>query len=254
VTVTAARRAQAVAALSSTAAIRALADELNAIGVPVLVLKGPLLQERLYGTPAAYPSCDVDVLVHPEHLHPVRRHLRATGWRFAAGNMLLWRLSRSAVFERGSVVLDLHWGIHAGNLPSTSLRRLERAMWSGASLGDHGLYEPAAAPLLVYVSVHGASHGFERREWVEVVARAAAQVEDWDDAWRTARRCRMEGTVRRALAVALDGRPPRPAPLLDGWWGRLAGAASWTMRGHFLPRALRATVARAVHRFHREPS
>jgi len=43
-------RADGIAALHSTAGLRALAAELGGIGVPMLVLKGPLLQERLYGT------------------------------------------------------------------------------------------------------------------------------------------------------------------------------------------------------------
>jgi hypothetical protein len=247
-------RADGCAALHSTAGLRALAAELGGIGIPMLVLKGPLLQQRLYGTLAAYPSCDVDVLVHPGHLADVRRHLWATGWQFAPGNVLLWRLSRAAVFERAGVVLDLHWGIHAGNLPSRSLRCLETTLWDGASVGEHGLAEPAPAPLLVYLAVHAASHGFERSVWVDGLSRAAALIDDWDELWRVARRCRLQGTVQRALALALHGRQPVSAPLLDGWRGRLVGEASRAMRGHFLPRSLRAAVARGAHRFHREPA
>jgi hypothetical protein len=247
-------RADAAAALHSTAVLRALAAELDRRAVPVLVLKGPALQERLFGTAAAYRSGDVDVLIHARHLGAVRRHLAVTGWVFAEHNVLLWRLSRAAVFERRGVVLDLHWGIHAGNLPSLSLGRLERALWNGASLGQHGLFEPRSAPLLVYLAVHAASHHFEHGPWTASVAAAARQIEDWAEVWRTARWCRVEGTVRRALEIARDGRAPHSAPVLDGWRGRLAAGVSWAMRGHFVPRPVRASVARAVLRFHREPA
>src|SRR5438874_2259350 len=47
-------------ALRGFAAVRDLAAQWRAEGIDVMVLKGPPLQARLYGTPAAYRSGDID--------------------------------------------------------------------------------------------------------------------------------------------------------------------------------------------------
>src|SRR5687767_3344328 len=98
-----------------------LAAELRYVGVPVLLLKGPELQERLYGTPAAYESSDIDVLVHPDNAAAARAALIANGWSFEADNGVFWRLSAAATFERSGFRADLHWGLHAAHLPAWSL-------------------------------------------------------------------------------------------------------------------------------------
>ena len=46
----------AALALWARAEARKVADDLGGIGIPVLMLKGPDLQMRLYGTPVAYAS------------------------------------------------------------------------------------------------------------------------------------------------------------------------------------------------------
>src|ERR671929_2255617 len=65
--------------------------ELESEGIRVLMLKGPDLQRRLYGTPAAYRSGDVDVLVPRRSGRRARRNLARNGWAFSAGNGFLWR-------------------------------------------------------------------------------------------------------------------------------------------------------------------
>jgi len=238
----------AASALVSTAELSSLAAGLGRLGIPLLVLKGPLLQQRLYGTPVAHPSSDVDVLVHPRHAATVRRYLRRSGWRFAPENMLLWRVFAAAHFERPGVILDLHWGLHAGTHPSVSLRRLNQALWDGATRADHGLYEPAIEPLLVFLAVHAAGHEFGRASWSDGIAAAARHVEDWDQVWAISRQARVEGTVRHALEVAVDGRDPRPRPVLDGWAGQVWAGGTWLCSGHFLPEGVRAGFRDAIAR------
>jgi hypothetical protein len=232
----------AARALRAQAESRRAAATLRSVGIPVLVLKGPDLQERLYGTPAAYASGDVDLLV-PRHMAGrARRALVGDGWAFEPENGVLWRLSRAASFQRDDLVLDLHWGLHASHLPAWSLRRLERRMWEGARTGPGGMLEPDAESLLVYLAVHAVGHSFERPEWGEIVHRAAAQVPDPEKVRRIAREARVEGAVRAALGRD-DAAPDR---LLDGSWGRLVSGSAWLARGHFFPQSVRTPIRRAV--------
>jgi len=221
---------------------RKAAEELRRAGVRVLLLKGPDLQQRLYGTPAAYASGDVDVLIPPRSAARARSALVRAGWVFSPDNGVLWRLSRAAAFDRESFRLDLHWGLHAAHLPAWSLRSLEDRLWRGARPGRSGMLEPDTESLLVFLAVHVVGHGFERSDWGENVHRAAALVEDWAEVWEIAREARVQGAVH----AALEDRHGSDAPILDGAWGRTVSLATWIGRGHFIPPAERDRMRRWV--------
>jgi tRNA1(Val) A37 N6-methylase TrmN6 len=226
----------AALALWSQARTRHAAADLGRARIPVLLLKGPDLQERLYGTPAAYLSGDVDILVPRRLRARARRALVRAGFRFDPSNGVLWRMSGAASYEREGFFLDLHWGLHAGQLPSWCFRSLERDLWANATPGAHGMFEPDVESLIVFLAVHAAGHRFERAEWSENVRAAASLNPDWRRVRGIARRARAVGAVRRALRPEATGREQ---PVLDGAYGRFVAIFSWLGRGHFLPRSLR---------------
>lgn len=226
-------------ALWAQAQGRSLAKELAEAGIPMLVLKGPELQSRLYGTPAAYLSGDVDVLVPPGHAKRARQVLERAGWTFDADNGVLWRTSAAAAYVRDGLYVDLHWGIHAAHLPATALRPLEAALWEGARPGPGGMLEPDPESLLVFLSVHVVGHRFERSEWQENVVACSRLVKDWSKVRRIARDARVEASVRVALA---GGLPGETFPVMDGMRGRIISTAAWLVRGHFLPREVRDAI------------
>lgn len=236
-------RAEAFIALRAQAEGRRLAQELAGHGIPALVLKGPELQLRLYGTPAAYRSDDLDILVPGRMAKRARATLIRGGWSFHPGNGVLWRMYGAASYVRDGLVLDLHWGLHAAQLGPASMRVLERALWEGATPGPSGMLEPDAESLLVFLAAHAVGHRFARPEWAENVHRCVPLVGDWDKVQRLARKARLE----RAVRLALQAEPPsRPQPILDGPWGRLRGLCLWTIHGHFLPRSLRDRIRSAL--------
>jgi hypothetical protein len=229
-------------ALALQAETRALTELFTAHGIPLMLLKGPDVQARLYGTPAAYESSDVDVLVPPRFARAARKALADAGWVFEQDNALFWRASRAASFVRRGNRVDLHWGLHAAHLPSFALTRLERALWEHAEPGPGGALVPDDATLLVFLALHAAGHGFDRAAWVDNVRRAAARIEDWDRMWKVARRSRMSRVLRRSLDVAEGARRPRVIVLLDGVPGAAVWGFSWVLRGHGLPRPVRLRI------------
>jgi HemK-like putative methylase len=233
----------AALALWAQAEGRKVADELGGIGIPVLMLKGPDLQMRLYGTPVAYASGDVDVLVPRSQVERARAALGQSGWIFSTDNGVLWRQSRAASFDSDGFRLDLHWGLHAAHLPAWSLRSLERRLWAGATRGSSGMLEPDPESLLVFLAVHVVGHRFERPQWTENVKRAAELVSDWDRVWVIARESRVEGAVRRALA---EQEQHTRVPLLDGVSGQAIEALTWIGRGHFLSANAREAVKESL--------
>jgi HemK-like putative methylase len=216
-----------------------LASELREAGVPVMLLKGPRLQERLYGTPAAYVSSDIDILVPRSRAKHARAALVASGWTFESENGVLWFLSAAASFERSGFRADLHWGLHAAHLPAWSLRSLERALWRGAMPGPDGFLVPDDDALFVYLAVHAVGHRFERRHWVENVHAAAAKVKCWDRVWSIAKAAHVTVALRAAMQ---EREPGDRVAVLDGVAGRSVWYSTYALRGHALPVSLRARL------------
>jgi hypothetical protein len=110
-------------------------------GDPVLMLKGPELQARLYGTPAAYQSGDVDVWC-PANVPIVPGACsRPTAGR-SRGRTASCGASRTRPRTHVTASLDLHWGLQVGHLPPGVLAPVERALWEGARPGPSGMLEP----------------------------------------------------------------------------------------------------------------
>lgn len=235
-----ARLSDLTAAVASSAATQALARDLDALGIPLIVLKGAPVQQRLFGNDAAYRSADVDVLVPRRHGRQVRRHLASKGWRFIPQNGLLWRPDRAAAFEKRGVTLDLHWGLHAHMVSPRLLRYLERDLWEKAKKrSDEGWLEPRIEPLLVYLAFHAAAKNFGQPQALRMIAAAARQVEDWALVERVARRSRIWGSVRHAIDFAMGAPHTNRPSLLDG---RLASArvvAASLFRGRLAPKGFR---------------
>lgn len=222
---------------------RRLGNELRDAGIPVMVLKGPELQERLYGTPAAYESSDIDVLVRPPDARRTREVMLRHGWTFEPENGVLWRLSAAASFEREGFRTDLHWGLHAAHLPAWTMRPLELALWERATPDPSGFLVPDAESLFVFLAMHAVGHDFERPEWVENVHAAAAQVRDWERVWHLARVARLTEAVREAMSEQVPGTR---FPVLDGAVGRAAWWTTYVIRGHAIPRTARDRVREAI--------
>jgi release factor glutamine methyltransferase len=222
---------------------RRLARELRDAGIPVLVLKGPELQERLYGTPAAYESSDIDVLIHSQRARRARTVMTRNGWTFEPENGVLWRLSAAASFERDGFRTDLHWGLHAAHLPSWTIRPLERALWERAIGDPSGFLVPDPESLFVFLAVHAVGHEFERPEWVENVHAAGSQVFDWERVWRIARAARVTNAVRSAMS---EHAPGTKLPVLDGVLGSVIWWGTYIARGHVAPQGLRDRLREAV--------
>ncbi len=76
-----AARRRAATALAATALVGDVAQKLAGAGIPMMPLKGALLQHWLYDDPTERPLTDVDVLVHPDDLSSAVGQLEAAGYR-----------------------------------------------------------------------------------------------------------------------------------------------------------------------------
>ena len=148
---------------------------LDEAALSYLVLKGPLLQEMLYGDGAIRPYGDVDILVPRGRLNDARRILSRAGFR----NRSLPGL-RSLHFhdvwtnDGATVPVELHWSLldranffRIADADVLSRRRCYTVP-GGALAG------PDPEDLLVYLCLHAAKHGF-----LNEVALASGKPASW---------------------------------------------------------------------------
>ena len=191
------RQRNVVRGMRQIEAMRCATAGLAARGVPALALKGLPLGQRLYGSPFAKRSVDVDLLVPPDAFAAAGRVLHDLGWRRALPNFretparTRWsdRMLDEHVFIGPGGQLDLHRNL-LGNpfLFDPSFAELHAG---GATIEVAGcpFRTPDDADQLLYLACHGSLHGWERLKWLCDFAMLVRSMED--------------GAVERAVARGL---------------------------------------------------
>ena len=219
-------------------AARALAGR----GIPVLVLKGLPLAQRLYGTPFARGSVDIDLLVPPDAVTAAERALIGAGWRRSMPDFretplrTRWyeTLVRDVWLDGPGGRLELHRRL-LGN-PFVFDPPFADLAGRGATvtLGGRAFPTLGDADQLLYLACHGLSHYWARLKWLCDLAALLGAMHDADIETAVARG-RAEGldaALAPALTLcreALHVEPPRAASALR------AGAGAVVVRG--APRA-----------------
>jgi hypothetical protein len=161
----------AVAALENELALRALRASLAALrdaSVRCVVLKGPILAERLYGSAFVRPSIDIDVLIDEAALEPALRALSLVGYeRAREGPYAEAGRHHVILFHRVFPNFELHFHAHAGfgrRIEAAGLLNRAAAWSSAAAQTDVPVL--SAEDELVYLAVHAATHHFTRLVWL----------------------------------------------------------------------------------------
>ena len=176
--------------------------------IAALVLKGPMLSQKLYGDPGLRHSKDIDLEVSAENMQQACRCLQNIGYRMDKDYEMLtprqWKaLQRhehdlSFFCSNGGPSLELHWR-HGLDQPHDSRQSWDQqpvSEWQGCCY--HAL---SAIDELLYLSSHGAIHLWFRAKWLGDLARIHAYGQiDWTTALQQARQTHQE---RPLLSVLL---------------------------------------------------
>ncbi len=194
---------------------------LQALGVPVMLLKGMALLDSVYPHPALRPMTDVDMLVDKKHLASVRRILATEfgyldgGYESAAAERLYGRTTvrkRGAPSHLGQVLLELHWSVAPMEYVWKGRSSPVRSLWSAARpmAGDFGgALKPNDADHLSYLALHNSIHCFDRIIGLVDVGRLLLTMLNPMDIMTRATLCgcRHEVFLNLALAQAMLGVP-----------------------------------------------
>lgn len=197
-------------------------DGLAAAGVAAMPVKGLVLADRLYGSLAARPSADIDILVHATDLATARATLGQLGFRQPSdpGYKALVHPFHDPVWVRGRggdhVLLELHRALWAD-----SERRMGTdGLWArsvSVDLLGHEVRVLSLEDTLLHLAIHRTRSALRLR-WIvdvaELVRRSGASL-DWDayDDRATAAGARTSSWVILTLVRDLFGAPVPPEVL-----------------------------------------
>ena len=241
--------------LQARAACRTLRDRFEAVGVPLLFLKGLTLGSIAYGNSALKAAIDIDVLVDPADLGRAAELLRECGYDLVAPRqsfrdelLLSWHRSwKESVWVRDKprLQIDLHTQtadnrhLIAG-IDVNSMRQL-------VDVGD-GIHLPTLAEeeLFAYLAVHGTSSAWFRLKWLA----------DFAALLHKASPERIEHFHRRSLELGAGRSAGQALLLADALFGSLECNAGLRheLREDRATRQLYATSLRLLTGDPREPT
>lgn len=206
-------------ALRQTAELLEVLDLLNKNAVLAVPYKGPDLATRIYQNLALRYYSDLDLIVKQQDVPAARLLLESAGFRpkhptSRAAQQFLVRNRHSDIFMRadGSAI-ELHWAFVDGE---TSFPvRLEdlQSRLQEAEIGGYRVRVFAPEDLLLILCVHGATHRWDRLEWLCGLAELIRQADlDWSDVLARANEQRIDKTLLLGLLLAHD---LLDAPVLD---------------------------------------
>jgi hypothetical protein len=224
----------------------------RACGVAPIVLKGPVVAERLYGAPGLRAYADLDMLVPRASLRDAVAALRDAGWENAAAGRTYAALGEPLpgfaedyghefhVVRRlgpAEVHLEVHWRISDDPLSETLDHA--RLFARGVAVPELGAQVVAPTPVdeLLVLAVHLLSSGEQTRliQHVDLaLASRALSQPQWEEAFAEANDLGLGWALHRALDQVAEttgvarARPtpcPPPPP-----WGAMRAADALPMR------------------------
>ncbi|MCU1293974.1 MAG: lasso peptide biosynthesis protein, partial [Bryobacterales bacterium] len=172
----------AIAAFRYLAETRRLCDLLQQAGVPVRVLKGVPLSQRVFNDPSLRDVGDIDLLISPGMEEIADRILLTDGFRrndpaarLTPARRRSWRRhgkDYTYLADRSGFEVDLHWRLFRNPcMPGNALADPKVAPSERVQLGETALAALPVQRSFLYLCVHGALDGwFRMKSLVDVAA------------------------------------------------------------------------------------
>jgi hypothetical protein len=170
--------------LSLSAEVESISKFLSKKDIRTIFLKGPVLAKDLYGEISLRTSCDIDVLVSLKDLTRAEDYLVELGYvKNDYFTTVLsdwkWRHHHVTYFHsEKNIKLELHWRLNPGPGIEPGFEDLwERKRKS--SLTNFPVYLLGIEDLFLFLTTHGARHGWSRLRWLLDIQQMAKQSLNW---------------------------------------------------------------------------
>jgi hypothetical protein len=220
-------------------------------GIGMLVVKGPVLAVDAYGNPGIRSYSDLDLLVRQRDIRSATEALEGAGYDATVPLTAIdaRKIPGQYLFRTpdSRLLVELHTDLTLRYFPRRLPIEEFFARQTHVQLDGHGVPALSIEDELVYISVHGATHLWERLGWIADVAALVTRQRDidWQAATKTARQVGAERMLATGLYLASDLlRASLPSPVLatlkrDAGAARLAAyVRAWLPEGGHKPPGL----------------
>ena len=188
-----------------------------------LVVKGPVLAVDAYGDPAVRSYGDLDLLVRQRDIRRATEVFLAAGYEATVPLTAIdaRKIPGQYLFSRpdSRLLVELHNDLTLRYFPRRLPIEEFFARQTRVRLDGHEVPALSIEDELVYISVHGATHLWERLGWIADVAALVTRQRDidWQAVTKTARQVGAERMLATGLCLASGLlRAHLPAPVLTG--------------------------------------
>jgi hypothetical protein len=203
-----ASRAQTLLTLSLTAELFRVLDRFGALGIAVMLTKGPALSARCYGDPGLRQYTDIDLIVRGDDIARATEAMIALDYE-ARVSLKAIRVDKAPgeyVFSKSGtkLLMEFHtertFRYHPRPLAIDKLfERRARVRFDG-----HEVPALSVEDELILICIHGAKHFWERLMWIaDVAALVSKQSVDWERVMQAARDVQAERMLRVGLLLAM---------------------------------------------------
>lgn len=141
--------------------------------IPILIFKGALLSQMLYGDLNLRRSLDLDILVKENDVYSANRLLKKLEYSsefdlpMEQYNLYI-KHQTEQIFTRkqGDFSIDLHWSLVPNQLSFSPDPDLPWQQSVKTRLADQELLTFSPEFLLIYLCIHGCKHGWWRLSWI----------------------------------------------------------------------------------------
>ena len=191
--------------------------------IGALVVKGPVLAIDAYGNPAIRSYGDLDLLVRQRDIRSATEALEAAGYEATVPLSAIdaRKIPGQYLFRTpdSSLLVELHNDLTLRYFPRRLPIEEFFARQTRVQLDGHEVPALSIEDELVYISVHGATHLWERLGWIADVAALVTRQRDidWQAVTKTARQVGAERMLATGLCLASDLLHAHlPGPVLAG--------------------------------------
>jgi len=168
------RKTLAISALQMTSELFVLLQRFRTDRIPTVAVKGPVLSQRAYGDPSVRTYADLDLLVFQEDIRRATQCMLALGFDATVSLKAIeaGRIPGQHFFSKTTprILVELHNDATLRYFPHQIPIHDFFDRHVNVSLDGQSVPALSAEDELVFVSVHGAKHFWQRLQWIADLA------------------------------------------------------------------------------------
>lgn len=172
--------------------------------------KGPVLSQLAYGDVVSRQYCDLDILVDENNIDKVCNLLKEKNYQF--DELLFKKIFENksifhdiTIYKENIVNIEFHWRLFSDEYKTdfTSLNLNDYVTYSSISNIQLKIFKNELT--LLYLSIHGTKHNWERVEWLVDIVKLVENTQlNWNEVFYIARVTKNEKILFTTLKLCVN--------------------------------------------------